>query len=243
VEVVDGSGSRVTTSSAVVTLSLAPGSGAGPLSGANPVGAINGLATFGNLSIGSPGSYALVASSPGLASATSSGFRVDESATVCSEDVTCEATLSNENTTLEVSAPFNSQLDAGVLVVNRTPASSALDCAGYDELSASDFAVDFVPTGAVTGRAKLVTLTIDKQTMNQLPSNGAALLNMCFGAPFTFPIKPSTPPLQQQDGLNIGLLPDCGLPPCVSKRNKTRSGQGVIEVRAPGGTEDPRYSG
>jgi hypothetical protein len=244
VEVIDGSGSRVTTSSAVVTMSLAPGSGPGALSGTNPVTAVDGLATFANLSIGAPGSYALVASSPGRVSATSGTFRVDESATVCSEDVTCTATSSNANTTLDASAPSNAQVDAGVLVVNRN-IGDALDCAGYDELSAGDFAVDFLPSVGFTGREKVVGLTISKAAMSTVPNNGASFLNVCFGAPFTFAVKPGTPPLQQQQGLNVGLLPDCGAfaPPCVTKRKKTPSGQGFIEARAPGGDQDPRYSG
>jgi hypothetical protein len=171
-------------------------------------------------------------------SVTGCGVRV-----VCLENANCTATLSNDNATFDVTAQSGPQLDGGVLIVNR---NVGLDCAGYTELSKGDFAVDFLPNPGVLGREKVATLTIDKKTMNELPSNGAALLNMCFGAPFTFSVKPGTPPLQQPEpGLFVGLLPDCGAfpPPCVSKRNKTRAGQGVIEARAPGGDKDPRYGG
>jgi hypothetical protein len=242
VEVVDGAGNRLTTSSARITISLAPGSGTGALSGTTTVDAVNGVAAFSDLKISASGSYAFVASSPGLTSATSSGFRIDDVVTVCSEDLTCTATASNANTTLDVTASSNAQADAGALVID-SHIADRLDCAGYTELSRGDFAVDFIASSGVVGREKVVTLTIDKQTMNELPSNGAALLNMCFGAPFQFAVKPGTPALQQQQGLYVGLLPDCGVPPCVSKRNKTRAGQGVIEARAPGGNQDPRYSG
>jgi hypothetical protein len=39
----------------------------------------------------------------------------------------------------------------------------------------------------------------------------------------------------------VALLPDCGAPPCVSARHKDRAGNGVIEVQAPGGSDDPAY--
>jgi hypothetical protein len=235
VEVVDGKGNRVTTSSATVALSL----------GSSPVAAVNGLATFASLSIDAPGTYKLVASSPGLSPATSTEFRVDEAATVCTEDASCTASLSNQTATIDVTAQGNAQTDAGVLVVNRN-AGAPLDCKGYTELSQGDFAVDFLQFGASTaGREKLVSLTISKAAMKTVPNNGASFLNVCFGAPFTFAVKPGTPPLQQQQGLHVGLLPDCGkfAPPCVTKRKKTGSGQGFIEARAPGGDKDPRYSG
>jgi hypothetical protein len=163
---------------------------------------------------------------------------------VCLENVTCTATLSYLNATFAVTAESSSQPDRGVLVVNP---NVGLDCDGYKELSKGDFAVDFIPNPPEgPGREKVATLTIDKKTMNAQPDNGAALLNMCFEAPFRFAVKPRTPALQgPEQGPFRGLLPDCGAfaPPCVSKRNKTRSGQGVIEARAPGGDEDPRYGG
>jgi hypothetical protein len=162
-------------------------------------------------------------------------------ATVCAANVTCTATLSNGTVTLAVTAPSTSENDAGVLVISRN-VGAALNCKGYTELSQGDFAVDFLPNQGSTGRAKVVTATITKEAMTRLPENGAAHINMCFGAPFRFPVKPGTPRLQQFDGLFVGLLPDCGSPPCVSKRKKTHAGQGVIEVRAPGGDQDPRYS-
>jgi hypothetical protein len=240
VEVIDGAGNRATTSKAVITLSLAEGSGTATLSGNTQATAVNGLATFADLKIDTQGSYALVASSPGLDSARSNDFRIDEAATVCREDVACTATLSNANATFRVTAQSDAQVDAGVLVVNRKP----LDCAGYTELSKGGFAVDFLPDFEGMGRAKVATLTIDKQTMNEQPDNGASMLNMCFGALFRFPVKPGTADLQEPEpGLFVGLLPDCGEPPCVSKRNKTGAGQGVIEARAPRGDDDPRFGG
>lgn len=242
VEVIDGAGNRVTTSSAAVTMGIAPGGGTGALNGTTTVTAVNGLATFSDLSIDTRGTYALQATSPGLTSATSDTLSIDDVRQPCVEDLTCTATLSNTNVSLSVSAAGNPQTDAGFLVLNR---GAGLDCAGYDELSNGDFSVDYLPNAGLTGRTKIVTATIDKQSMNELPQNGAAHLEMCFEAPFRFDVKPGSPPLQgPADGPFRGLLPDCGAfaPPCVSSRNKTQAGQGVIEVQAPGGVQDPRYS-
>ena len=238
VEVVDGAGNRLTSPSAVITMSLTPASGT--LNGTKVVTAVNGVATFANLAIDTPGSYKLLASSDGL-TVTSSAFRVDDAATVCVEDLSCTATLSNADATFDITAQGNPQVDAGVLTVNR---KTGLDCAGYNELVRGDFAVEFLPNAGFTGREKVVTLTISKEAMQASPDNGAAQLNMCFGAPFPFTNKfgrdaAFNPTLQ----LFVDLLPDCGTPPCVFKRNKTQAGQGVIQARAPGGDQDPRYGG
>jgi hypothetical protein len=244
VEVVDGAGHRVTTSSAVITVGIAPGTGNGTLHGTTTATAVNGLATFSDLSIDLEGtSYALRASSSGLGSATSSTFRIDETATVCTEDVNCNATLENADASLDVTAQSNGgQGDAGVLTINRTQ-GAALDCAGYDELLDRDFTVDFVPNAGSVGRAKTVALTISRDAMKDSTDNGVAHLEMCFGAPFMFTVKPGTPPLQNPaPGLFVGLLPDCGTPPCVSKR-KGQGGAGIIVAKAPGGDQDPRYNG
>jgi hypothetical protein len=241
VEVIDGTGNRLTTSSAVITMSLVPDTAA--LNGTKVVTAVNGLATFADLSIDAPGSYKLLASSEALTSVTSSTFQVvaNDAQTVCVEDVNCTATLSNADAQFDITAQGNAQFDAGVLTLNRM---TGLDCAGYNELVQGDFAVDFLPNPGFTGRQKLATLTISKEAMQALPENGAAQMNMCFGAPFRFAVKPGTPPLQEpQPGFFVGLLPDCGTPPCVSKRNKTQAGQGVIQARAPGGDKDPRFGG
>ena len=72
VEIQDAAGNRVTTANSQVTLATSPSV---TLDG-NTATAVNGLATFSNLTVGTPGTYTLVASSPGLANGTSSGFTV-----------------------------------------------------------------------------------------------------------------------------------------------------------------------
>jgi hypothetical protein len=76
VEVRDAGGGRVTSSAATVVLVFGNNAGAATLSGGSAQAA-SGVATFANLRVSAPGNgYTLVATSTGLASATSAGFRV-----------------------------------------------------------------------------------------------------------------------------------------------------------------------
>lgn len=77
VEVVDASGSRVTTSANPITLALASNPGSAILTGTLTVAAVNGLATFPDLVLNQVGSgYTLQASATGLSPAVSSPFDV-----------------------------------------------------------------------------------------------------------------------------------------------------------------------
>jgi hypothetical protein len=71
VEVIDGGGSRVTSSTATISITLGPSVGSGTLSGTTTAAASAGVVSFGNLSINAPGTYSLKASSSGLAGTTS----------------------------------------------------------------------------------------------------------------------------------------------------------------------------
>jgi uncharacterized protein YjdB len=76
VEVRDANGGRVTTSTAIVTLLLGPNPTGAALTG-NVVTAVGGVAQFPALQVSRKGKdYTLVATSPGLASATSVKFQV-----------------------------------------------------------------------------------------------------------------------------------------------------------------------
>jgi hypothetical protein len=159
---------------------------------------------------------------------------------MCVENVTCMASIANGTTTFAVTAPSNDRTDAGPLTLTNG-IGVPIDCAGYDELTGTPTVIEG------PDRAKTVTSTIDKSVMNQLPNNGASFLQMCFGAPYRFATRPGTPLAEVDtngDGVKdffYGLLPDCGAAPCVSSRNKTKAGDGVIVTQAPGGTQDPAY--
>jgi N-acetylneuraminic acid mutarotase len=76
VAVEDALGNLIVDSTAAITLSPSSGS----LSGTVSAAAVNGSATFGDLSIDLTGSYTLMATSPGLAPATSDGFTISGNA-------------------------------------------------------------------------------------------------------------------------------------------------------------------
>jgi len=80
VKVLDPFGNN-TSSSAVVALALGANPGAGTLAGTASLNALNGTATYSTLNLNKAGSgYTLVATSPGLASATSSSFSITPAA-------------------------------------------------------------------------------------------------------------------------------------------------------------------
>jgi hypothetical protein len=77
VQVEDGSNQVVTSSTAVVSLSISNNPGGGTLSGTTSVAAVNGIATFNNVSINNPGvNYTLDATANALASAFSTPFTI-----------------------------------------------------------------------------------------------------------------------------------------------------------------------
>ena len=146
----------------------------------------------------------------------------------------CVGTLNGADASIRVDVANS----AGLLTISR---GAGIDCAGYDEILAQDFTVDFQPNLGTIGGTKIVTINITKAAMQASANNGLAQVNMCFEAPFTFPVKPGTPALQQPTpGVYRGLLPDCGAPPCVADRQSVGGGARIM-VRAPGGNEDPRY--
>jgi hypothetical protein len=240
VEVVDGSGARVTSSTASIAMSVTGGAGTAHLAGTTPVAAVAGVASFADLSVDAAGTYRLRASSPGIASASSDQFVVQQVAVECFEDVDCNAEASTQRSTVDATAFANGGIDAGFLQLSLDTGFRP-DCAGYDEYSA-DWASVIGPD-----RSKLITFAIAKQVMNASPNNGASFLQMCFAAPFRFAPRPGST-LQELDldavpGADtfVALLPDCGAPPCVSARHKDNAGRGIIEAKAPGGTDDPAY--
>ena len=242
--VVDASGQPLPGASVPITVSLAPGSGFGPLSGTTTRTTSGGVAAFTGLSIGSPGQYSLQASAPGFATVFTPVFSVDTEGVQCIEDVTCTGTAAIGRSSFTLTGVPNANPDAGILRLS-VGAGLALDCEGYQELTAS--AVVFDVTG---GREKTGVLNIDKKDMQAVPNNGASFLQVCFASPHPFATRTGTAVVDGSfdwngDGVPEpvyeGLLPDCGAPPCVSKKQKTGSGNGVVTVSLPPG--DPGMRG
>jgi hypothetical protein len=247
VEVIDGAGARVTGWGQPVVLEPALGSALGTLSGASAP-AVSGLAEFRALRIDAPGWYRLTATSGPLATeAPSSPFRIDTEGTLCLEDVECSAQASTGRSDLTVTGLPNGDPDAGLLTLSFN-AGVALDCENYTELTFGTAL--FEVTG---GRTKTATLEVDKRDMAVFPNNGASFLELCLGAPDQFTTKSGVLAGQagtfDWDGDGVatpvyrGLLPDCGVvaPPCVTKRQKSGAGDGVIQALLPAG--DPAMRG
>lgn len=247
VEVVDGSGNRLTGSTIPITIAKGTGSAGGALTGTLTKTAVLGLASFADLKLDTPGAYTLQASSPGLTSVTTSSFRVDSVGVACTEDVTCSASTSTSTTKATLTALGTpSSVDVGFLSLSFN-AGPAIDCAGYDEASPDTAVFDF--RGA--NRVKVIALTVSKQRLQIVPNNGAAFLNFCFGSPVPFVTTagPLTTPSGTydwdldgtQDPVYVGLLPSCGgaAPPCVSARKKVGAGDGYVEATLPAGLGDP----
>lgn len=281
VELVGGGGERIPTTGLPVTVAIGSNPGGGTLAGTKTAETSAGVATFSSLSIDAAGAgYTLYATSPGASPTTSTPFSIADVAVVCAEDVDCSGSLSLKQTdqslggrsSVDVTAVEGpaDDVDAGFLTISLRD-GGPLDCSGYTELTAATDVV--VVDYTALDRAKTVVATIDKRVMNAVSNNGAAFLESCFGAPFTFPTKPGTPlevnaayvPGPYPAPEYKGLLPDCGGsaqlddpgapgvsgalvgdagPPCVVKRNKTGSGNGVITTVWPSGRSvgfgDPR---
>lgn len=89
VAVRDGFGNTVTSSKASITVALGANPGGGALAGTASRSANEGIASFDDLTIGKPGSgYTLIASSLGVAGATSNAFTIGAAAGVISGRVT-----------------------------------------------------------------------------------------------------------------------------------------------------------
>jgi len=239
VEVVDGAGQRVTSASPQVSLAFATASGPGPLAGTTTVTAGQGLAEFSDLSVGAPGTYSLRASAGGQ-EAVSAEFAIEQVAVECIEDVDCAGEISTSESRVQANAFANGRTDAGFLTLSFNTGFRP-DCAGYEEYSA-DWAIVIGPD-----RQKTVVYSIDKRVMNANPNNGVSFVQMCFAAPFTFATRSGLPPAEfDTDGDGdtdwfVATLPDCGVAPCVAGRRKDKAGNGIIEVKAPAGAEDPAY--
>jgi len=234
VEILGGDGQRVASSSATVTITLAPGGGPGTLSGTTTQPASSGLATFSDLSIDQPGSYAFTASStvaPPITivapPVTSPPFSVSGLTVSCPEDVTCSGTLplSTPGSNVKVTAIEGptSDTDTGQLTLSLGTGGN-LDCALYTEVTSPQdiIAVDY----NALDRQKTVATTLPKSAITPFmwhddgDADDIAFLQDCFGAPYRFAVRIGTPlqantqyvPGPYPAPEYKGLLPDCGGP-------------------------------
>lgn len=210
----------------VVTLAL---QGAGSLFGITTGTAVNGVASFPDINVDPAGSYTLVASTNGLASATSNAFAITGLAIAC-ESGTCSGSTGNVgNPTPEdsivgvVSVPTSTCADDRCyLTIDETPGDICDGpCAGN--------AVKFLPPSNAAG-IYVVDWACDKSIC---PGTGVSNFTMY---------------LEKAD-LTIVTLTDCSNPtpkegelPCVHERSRTGVGDLIVTVWLT--TDgDPRMSG
>ncbi|HVF78493.1 MAG TPA: hypothetical protein VNA28_09360, partial [Solirubrobacteraceae bacterium] len=147
---------------------------------------------------------------PALSSVTTTTFGACEP---CPENEVCDTELGGAGKSLSLlSHPDPNQVDEGLLTISP---SALLDCAVYSERGTTTFRFD-----APQNRGKVGTLTYTSGS--NVTSKDP--LEVCFGAPFAFAVKPKTQRTTTTiDGqfLYVGRLPNClGLtpPPCVTSR-------------------------
>jgi hypothetical protein len=234
VEVLDGSRQLATASSAEVSVAIGPNSGSGTLSGTVMVPASGGIASFSDLSINQPGGYTLVATSPGITSATSDGFTIFTSFQPCPSNTACSASASSATTSGSVTTSSAAPGD----FIAASIGGVSFSCGGtYQPVSdAFGFAV-FGAAGNPLSTSLTVSLEIDKSLVQSSGHPGASSWQICYAAVSSFTALPGTSGTITIGGVtyNTGLLPDCTSTqgaPCVQARNKDNAGDVVVTFLA-----------
>jgi len=236
VEVLDGGGNLMKSSTAQVQISLR--SGPGTLSGNTSEPAVGGIATFSNLSIDAPGvGDTLEAQSTGIASATSSPFTIWLVLASCNGS--CSGSSSSKTTTGIVSTSATGEfLGVGV-------GGTTFSCGpSYQPLSDPLSFDALTPSGAADSGAVFTgSLEVAKSVVLSSGHNGASTWQICYASVQTFVPRPGTTLGSAIiDGVSYytGLLPDCSntqSAPCVHARTKDNAGDVVVTFLAAG---DPK---
>ncbi|MFY9587269.1 MAG: carboxypeptidase-like regulatory domain-containing protein [Actinomycetota bacterium] len=226
---VDGAAIQVLASSNTrVTLSSVPsGTSQTVRAGAD------GIARFPSFSIGTPGTYTLVATANGFdPTPASSSFRIFDAGEACSGGGTCDPSTGNLNANNETAKVAGTSNGGGVVGVALNIESAPV-CAGDSDTEFNHGPGVLSAFWNNIGGQVTITLTISKAWDQIQPRNGASFYQVCF----TYD-QPGKPPFTDKFGnlVETGLLPDCGPsvgPPCIASRNKNNKGNVVIVVRSP----------
>lgn len=165
VAVQTAAGATVTTATNTVTLTFASNPTGATLAGTLSRAAVNGVATFNDLKIDKPGTYTLVASSPGLTPATSLPFTITGAAVAGPLTITNTVTGSPQP-----SGPFTITIDPGTPgeIVRTLPKNGFIQVTG---LSAGQHTV--VLSGSGIGPGSDCAIAGGGTASLTLPANGA----------------------------------------------------------------------
>jgi hypothetical protein len=233
VEVLDGNGNLLTSSTAAVTVAIGANPGSGALAGTSTVDASGGVGSFPGLSINQTGSgYTLGATSPGITPAPpSSYFNIWGALQSCSGPQ-CSGSSSSKTTTGTVttsSATSGEFLGVGLGGVT-------FSCRGSYQPVSDPLSFDVLSQSGVADSSALfsVTLKLSKQQVQSSGHPGASTWQICFGSDVPFTALPATSGTATIGGVTYytGLLPDCNNAdsnaPCVVSRNKDNAGNEIV---------------
>jgi hypothetical protein len=233
VEVLDGNGNLLTSSTVPVTVAIGANPGSGTLSGTTTVSASGGVAGFPGLSINQTGSgYTLGATSPGITPAPpSSFFDIWGSLQSCSGQQ-CSGSSSSKTTsgTVTTSSAGSGQF----LGVGLGGVSYA--CGGSYQPLSDPLSFDVLSQSGVASSSALFTVTLElsKQVVQSSGHPGASTWQICFGSDVPFTALPGTSGTATIGGVTYytGLLPGCNNAetnaPCVLSQNKDNAGNEIV---------------
>jgi len=236
VEVLDGNGKLLTSSTAAVTLAIGSNPGSGTLTGTTTIDASGGVASFPGESVNAAGSgYTLAATSPGITSATSQYFNIWGSLQSC-PGASCKGSSASKTTTGTVST---SSATGQYLGVGLGGASYA--CGGSYQPLSDPFSFDVLSSAGVANTSAQfdATLEIDKSVVQSSSHPGASTWQICYADTVAFTAQPGTAGTATVGGVTYytGLLPYCSKTqpaPCVVSQNKDNAGDVIIEFLASG---------
>jgi hypothetical protein len=254
VEIFDPNTNQVVDSDANVSLSLGYNPASGTLTGGAAIQATHGVATFGGLSIDTPGPYKLKASSPAASNEPlSAQFMVSNVVDECS-GTGCTFTQTQGGNTYTLT-PKKGVSGADFVTTLNLPGLN-ISCAGApyfypDERQPNVVWYTYDDGGALSVKTNVIK--IDKIVVQATPENGASKYRVCFASPDVFkdrlgndaPIDESAGGPSEYFGTpwHIGLLPDCAnknpKPPCVVSWTGDGAGNRIGTFLTPGG--DPSY--
>ncbi len=241
VEVLDGNGDLAATSTAAVTLAIGANPGSGTLSGTTTSDATGGVATFpagsSGPSIDAAGAgYTLVATSPGITSATSQYFDIWGSLQSC-PGVSCTSSASSKTTTgtVTTSSATGQYLGAGLGGVSYS-------CGGSYQPLSDPFSFDVLSSAGVPDSTAQFsgTLEVSKSVVQSSGHPGASTWQLCYSSAAPFTTLSGAPDGTVTIGgttYYTGLLPDCSNSqpaPCVAARNKDNAGDVLVTFLASG---------